>query len=234
MEPYFTTPLIIAEIIFSIMVLIALKNANTKNSVNKTLMFTIGTFLGLWLVSDYLMISNGFFSATGIPQVSFALALAIPVVIGVLAQKFWKPFASTINNMSTSSFLALQQMRTVFGILFFFTAALPVWFQTIGGIGDISAGIGAFLALRHYRKHPDNERQAIIKGNMAGILDFIIVLNLGLFIVLKNESPDVMFNMIPLYVVPIFILLHIFSLQKLRQLNSHHVSKKLEVSHENV
>ena len=96
MEPYFTTPLIIAEIVFSIMVLIALKNANTKNSVNKTLMFTIGTFLGLWLVSDYLMISNGFFSATGIPQISFAVALAIPVVIGVLAQKFWKPFASTI------------------------------------------------------------------------------------------------------------------------------------------
>ena len=111
---------------------------------------------------------------------------------------------------------------------------MPVWFQTIGGIGDISAGVGAFLALRHYRKHPDNERQAIIKGNVAGILDFIIVLNLGLFVVLRDESPDVMFNMIPLYVVPIFILLHIFSLQKLRQLNSPHVSKKLEVSHENV
>jgi len=226
MELYFTIPLIIAEIIFSIMVLIALKKANTNNSVNKTLMFTIGTFLGLWLVSDYLMIANGFFSATGIPQVAFAIALAIPVVIGVLAQKFWEPFGSTINNMSTSSFLALQQMRTVFGILFFFTAALPVWFQTIGGIGDISAGIGAFLALHHYRKYPGNERQAIIRGNLVGILDFIIILNLGLFVVLRNESPDVMFNMIPLYVVPIFILLHIFSLQKLRQLNSQYASEE--------
>jgi len=234
MEPYFTAPLIIIEVIFSAMVLSALKNASTGKRVKKTLMFTLGIVLTLWLVSDYLMLSNGFFSATGFPQIAFATALATPIILGLLAQKFWQPFTSAISNMSTANFLALQQMRAVFGVMFFFTASIPVWFQFIGGIGDIAAGIGAVFALRSFRKHPDKERQAIIKGNMMGILDFVIVLNLGLFVVLRNESPDIMFDLIPLYVVPIFILLHIFSLQRLGSLNSQKIDNKREASHENI
>ena len=230
MEPYFTIPLIITEVIFSIMVLAVLRNASDDKRDKKTLILTLGIVLTLWLTGDYLMLSNGFFSASGIPQVAFAVALGIPVVLGLLAQKLWKPFASAISNMSTANFLALQQMRVVFGVMFFFTAALPVWFQTIGGLGDISAGIGAIFALRHYQKHPDQEKQAIIKGNMVGILDFIIVLNLGLFVVLRNESPDIMFDLIPLFVVPIFILLHIFSLQRLSSLDSSRIDNKLETS----
>ena len=47
-----------------------------------------------------------------------------------------------------------------------------------------------------------------------GIFDFIIVLSFGAGVVLQNQSPDIPFNLIPLYVVPLFILLHIFSLQR--------------------
>lgn len=64
-----------------------------------------------------------------------------------------------------------------------------------------------------------DERLAIIYGNLVGILDFIIVLTLGLFVVLKDHSPDMMFNLIPLYVVPTFILLHIFSIERLFKLS---------------
>jgi len=85
MEPYFTAPLIIAEVIFSTMVLSALKNASTGKRVKKTLMLTLGIVLALWLVSDYLMLSNGFFSATGVPQIAFAIALATPIILGLLA-----------------------------------------------------------------------------------------------------------------------------------------------------
>lgn len=212
MEPYFTAALIFIEIIFSIMVLTTLRNNGGKNK----LILTLGIIFILWLTSDYALISKGFFSATGIPQIAFASALAIPVILGLLAQKFWGPLSKTINNIPTSSLLALQQMRVVFGMMFFFTSSIPLWFQLVGGLGDIAAGVGAFLALRFFNKHPDEERQTILKGNLVGILDFIIVLNLGLFVVLRTESPDIMFDLIPLYVVPIFILLHVFSLQKLK------------------
>ena len=97
-----------------------------------------------------------------------------------------------------------------------FTAAVPTWFQLLGGLGDIAAGIGAFLAISYYGRHRNNERKAIIRGNFTGILDFLIVLNLGVMVVLPGaESADNAFNLIPFYAVPIFILLHIFSLQRL-------------------
>ena len=88
-------------------------------------------------------------------------------------------------------------------------------FKYVGGLGDIAAGIGAIIALQAFRKGRLDERQVIIRGNAIGILDFITVLGLGAGIVLQEQSADIAFNLIPLYVVPMFILLHIFSLQRL-------------------
>lgn len=211
-ESVFTATLLIIEVIFSVMLLKTLKKSGGCSSLPIIL---AGVFI-VWLVSTYLMITNGFYSSTGMPQVAFTLGVVIPVVLGLLVAKFWKPLGRAIDNMSASDFLALQHMRAVFGVMFFFTAALPVWFQYLGGLGDIAAGVGAFFALRYLKKNPDMERKANIKGNLVGILDFVIVLNVGVMVVLDGHSPDMVFNLIPLYVVPLFILLHIFSLQKLR------------------
>jgi len=109
-------------------------------------------------------------------------------------------------------------MRSVFGVMFFFTASLPLWFQLVGGLGDIAAGIGAFFALKYFGSNSNKEHRAIIFGNLIGILDFIVVINFGVFVVLKDQSPDIMFDLVPLYVVPLFILLHMFSLLKLKRI----------------
>jgi len=212
-ESVFTSTLLIVEVIFSVMLLMKLKKAGASG----LLLLSLASIFIVWLVSAYMMLTNGFFSATGMPQVSFTMAIVIPVVLGLLAAKLWRPLGDAISYMSVSDFLALQHMRAVFGGLFFFTASLPVWFQYLGGLGDIAAGVGAFLALRYLVKNPDKEKQANIKGNLVGILDFIIVLNVGVMVVLDGHSPDMTFNLIPLYVVPLFILLHIFSLQRLRR-----------------
>ena len=230
MEPLFTFTVVFAEIIFSIFVLIVLGN----NGAHKPLVITIGILWAAWLAGVFTMLANGFFTATHMPQLAFALALATPVLCGLLAQKYYGPLNKVIHNIPTGSFLALQQFRVVFGVLFFFTASIPVWFQLIGGIGDIAAGIGAIFALRYFRMHPERENQAIIRGNLMGVLDFIVVLNLGLFVILKTESPDNMFDLIPLYVVPIFILLHIFSLQALRWPSKQQTGNTAVISHENI
>lgn len=145
--------------------------------------------------------------------------------IGFLTARAWRPLREVVDAISTRDVLRLQQMRAVFGVMFFFTAALPLWFQYLGGLGDIAAGIGAFLALRQLRAgserlDADRERRAIIGGNLVGILDFAVVLTLGVLIVLRDHSPDIAFDLIPLYVVPIFLLLHLVSLQRLSALGA--------------
>ncbi len=223
-ELNFTIALVILEIIFSVMVLGALRKADAKRNV----LVILGAVFMAWLGSVYYMVTHGFFSGTGIPQIAFTLAIAIPVILGLIAQQYWKPLGEVVENMTTESLLSLQRMRSAFGVMFYFTAALPVWFQYLGGLGDIAAGIGAFVALGYLRKNPDQEHSAIIRGNFVGLLDFAIVLNVGALIVLDGESPDIIFNLIPLYVVPIFILIHIFSLQKLKKL-AHYSGNKLPI-----
>lgn len=213
-ENTFTITLIILEIIFTLMLLKALSNAGAK----KNMLFIIAAIFSTWLITDYLLIANGFFSGTGMPQVAFTAAVVIPIIIGYLAITFYPPLRKVVGNMNTETFLLLQHMRSPFGILFFLTASLPLWFQLVGGLGDIAAGIGAFFALRLFRKKTLLERQTIIRGNFIGILDFIIVINFGVFVVLKDQSPDIMFDLIPLYVVPLFILFHIFSLMRLQKI----------------
>lgn len=220
----FTVALIALEAVFSLMILTTLG----KTGASKFVLMIIGTVFTLWLATTYVLLSQGFYTATGVPQLAFALGVTIPVVIGYLAKQLWQPLTKAVDAMSTKSFLLLQFMRAAFGIMFFFTAALPVWFQYTGGLGDIAAGFGAFLGLYCLYKNPNNERQAIIRGNLIGILDFIVVLSLGLIVVLSDHSPDIMFSLIPLYVVPLFILLHIFSLQRLSKINQKNNSEIID------
>ena len=210
-EITFTISLIIVEIIFSLMILKALSTAGAT----KCMLVAIAIIFAMWLMLDYSLISNGFFDAMGMTQVVFTITVVIPIVIGFLAIELYKPLKKIVYSMNTKTFLRLQFMRSAFGVLFFFTAALPVWFQYIGGLGDIAAGISAFLAFRYFQKNPDKEYQAIIRGNVIGILDFVIVINLGVLVVLSDHSADIMFNLIPMYVVPLFILLHVYSLMRL-------------------
>lgn len=211
-ETIFTITLIIVEIIFTFMVLKALSNAGAK----KPMLLVLAVVFFAWLMTDYLLIANGFFSSTGMQQFAFTAAVIIPIIIGYTAIRLYKPLRQVVEAMTTESLLRLQYMRSAFGILFFLTAALPLWFQLVGGLGDIVAGIGAFLALRYFRNNPKKERETIIRGNALGILDFIIVINLGVLVVLKDQSADIMFDLIPLYVVPQFILFHVFSLMRLK------------------
>lgn len=211
-EPAFTSTLIFLEILFSAAVLKTLGSAGGR----WPLLTLVGAVLAAWLATMYTLIHWGFFSATGIPQLTFTLAVAIPVILGYAGVRRYSPLREVVDLMTTSDLLRLQYWRAAFGVMFFLTGALPHWFKLVGGLGDIAAGLAAIAALAMYRDRPELERKAIIRGNVVGILDFAIVLTLGAGVVLQNQSPDIAFDLIPLYVVPIFILLHVFSLQRMK------------------
>lgn len=214
-EPIFTITLIILELSFSAVLLRTL----LKAGLSKTTVTLIAIIFALWLTATYILLNIGFFSATGVQQISFTIAIVLPVFLGCFAVWKSQSLRRVISVFTTEDFLYLQYWRAVFGVMFFFTNELPMWFKYVGGLGDIAAGIGAFLVVQSFRKDHIDEKQTIIRGNLIGILDFIVVLGFGAGVVLQHQSADIAFNLIPLYVVPLFILLHIFSLQRLRKSN---------------
>jgi len=213
-ETVFTFTLVMFEIAFSAAVLRTL----ALGGASRTMLVMIGFVLGAWLATVYALLAIGFFAATEMPQLSFSVGVALPAVLGYVVALSYGPLRRTVDAISTKDFLKLQYWRAAFGILFFFTDALPFWFKCVGGLGDIAAGVGAFVAADYLKRRPTKERAAILRGNIVGILDFAVVLNLGVFVVLNNQSPDIAFDLIPLYVVPVFILLHIASVGRLRRM----------------
>ena len=95
--------------------------------------------------------------------------------------------------------------------------AIPTAFALDGGYGDIAAGVlgglAAFLIVLGAR--PAVTRSALAVFSVVGLLDFAIVLSLGLT-TLDPNAPFAAFYpflLIPAFVVPLFMLTHIYVLR---------------------
>ena len=216
-ETAYSVALITAEVIFSFEILRRLRNSGASG----TLISLIAAAMITWLVSMFWLLKTNAFSSSSNPQLSFVLAVFIPTALGLFAIYYFKPLKGLIRALSVKDLIYLQYWRAAFGFMFFFTDHLPLWFKFIGGLGDIAAGFAPFVAVHLFLKSDQNkfvEKKALLLGNVVGIIDFVLVLNLGVFIVLKTMTSDIVFNLIPLYVVPLFILLHVISYQRWRKL----------------
>ena len=105
-ENDYTMALIALEVIFSLMILIALSKAGASMSV----LMIIATVFTAWFVSAYILLAQGFYANADIPQLVFVFGVILPVVIGYLAKQFWSPLTKAVDAMSTKSFLLLQFM----------------------------------------------------------------------------------------------------------------------------
>lgn len=204
----FTTLLLGTMTVFSLVVLRTIHRASGATRV----VATIGVAFASWMVATILLLSQGLLNAGNYTIPLFGIVVVGPFIAGLVAYSRSDQLRSAISTMTTVDFLQIQLWRSPFGVFFFFTADLPLWFQLLGGIGDIAAGLGAAAALRYLQRNPQNETRGIIMGNTIGLADFALVLSSGMAFVVPDVSLDLGFNLIPLYAVPIFFLTHAASL----------------------
>ncbi|NBC49064.1 MAG: hypothetical protein GVY22_14000 [Gammaproteobacteria bacterium] len=65
-EPVYAATLVVLEILFTLMLLAVLRSSGAR----APLLIIIGSTCMLWLAGVYLLLANGFFSATGMPQLT--------------------------------------------------------------------------------------------------------------------------------------------------------------------
>jgi hypothetical protein len=153
-----------------------------------------------------------------------------PIVIGVLAFFSW-PLLRRIVASVPNTWLVGVQFYRVLGVIFVVLCAgghLPGIFALPAGLGDTLVGILAPFAAVSLARSPKTSANRARLWNLLGIADLIIAVTLGF---LTSPSPLQMFafdrpsgliamfplSLIPVYAVPLSILLHLASLQKLRQ-----------------
>jgi hypothetical protein len=208
----------------------ALRAAGKPSTEVARLVSTLGIVLFCWLGLALFLGWLGIFrSAVGQPVPYIALAIGIPVLTGALLLRGSKQFQEIIRVIPQSWLVGFQFYR-VLGVIFLILHAaglLPGVFALPAGCGDIIVGLTAVLVGVGYAQN----RKLVGLWNWFGIGDLVVAIGTGFltapsrFQLSSLDAPNYLIGsfplvMIPIYAVPLSIVLHLASLTKLRQKQS--------------
>ncbi len=189
-----------------------------------------GVYLLGWLVLAFVLGSAGVFQAT--PSRAFS-PVAVGIAVTVLTGMFLLSRSSALNAVFAAiplPWLAGVQLYRVLGLNFlvlYALGSLPAEFAIPAGAGDVVVGLAApvvgYLFYKGYRW----SCLAVLSWNIAGILDLVVAVATGFltspgpFQTLALETPNELITafplvLVPLYAVPLSILLHLAALKRLK------------------
>jgi len=175
----------------------------------------------------------GFYGGTAsrIPTIQYGLL--IPIALGILFYLRWPSFRHVVRTIPQPWLVGVQLFR-VAGLIFLILLAdgkLPAQFAMPAGIGDVLVGLAApFVALATARGW--RYSNALMRTwNLLGLADLVVAVGTGFLTsrsplqLLALDHPNELIGryplvMIPVFLVPIAILLHLVSLQRLRETKS--------------
>lgn len=184
--------------------------------------------IGWFLVAAATSIAGFYRPTSGPPTIQYGLL--IPIVVGVGLFLTW-PLLRRIVESVPNTWLVGVQFYRVLGVIFVALYAgrhLPGVFALPAGLGDTLVGILAPFAAASLARSPETSVNRARLWNLLGIADLVVAVTLGF---LTSPSPLQMFafdrpsgliamfplSLIPVFAVPLSILLHFASLQKFRQ-----------------
>jgi hypothetical protein len=221
-----------ADIIIAFVLLFGVNRALLGLGRTKADRVRIVSILGIvlfgWLVLALFLGWQGIFRSALNQQVPYiALAIGIPILVGALFIRGSKQVREIIAAVAQSQLVAFQFYR-VLGVTFLVLYAagqLPGIFALPAGCGDVMVGLTALLVGARAARS-DND-QLVTLWNWLGIGDLVIAMATGFlsassrFQIFSLDAPNVLIGSFPLVMVPIFavplsIVLHLASLSKIR------------------
>lgn len=208
--------------------LIALALVLIPSSRQRALATTSLGLLVAWYAVVYVFAEAGAFKVVGPGGIPTLAVAFIPVVAGLLVILLSGPVRRMITEPGVpAGLIAVQTYRLVGGtfLLLFAVHRLPAIFGILAGGGDMLVGASAWAVANSVR----NGRLARgVVWNLLGLLDLVVAVSLGVaFSPAFHLSPDgittaaltVLPNvLVPAFLVPVSILLHVASLRTLRSM----------------
>lgn len=183
--------------------------------------FRLALLLVLWYGLAYWVVSNGLMGPwrndLGLPNLVIAMALPVAIGVALLSRPGFTRILDAVPLSWLAGFHSLRILFGIFFLAFYEMDAIPAAVGLEGGYGDIAAGIlGGLAALLIVLKaRPAVTWTALAVFSTVGLLDFAVVLYLGLTMLTANApfAAFYPFLMIPVYVVPLFLLTHFYVLR---------------------
>jgi len=191
-----------------------------------------GVVLAIWFVLVVVLGTGGAFAGPpGRPPLPILVAVLAPLALFYTASRLSSRFHGLVMAADLRILISMQAWRAGgLGFLALYAhGVLPGFFAFPAGLGDIAIGVTAPLVLLTLLRRPDFvASRRFRRWNWLGILDLVVALSLGAFgSMLASGVPGeittgVMALMpeviIPAYLVPIFLMLHMASLMQSRRL----------------
>jgi hypothetical protein len=226
---FLSAVIVAADIIIALLLLLGVRRALLTLGKSKVdivrIVSTLGFVLFGWLALALFLAGKGIFrSALYQPVPYIAIAIGIPILVGTLFVRGSNQVREIIASVPQSQLVAFQFYRVI-GATFLILHAgghLPGIFALPAGYGDLLVGLAALLIGTRYASND----QLIQLWNWFGIIDLVVALATGFlsapsrFQMFSLDAPDFLIGsfplvMIPIFAVPLSIVLHLASLTKM-------------------
>jgi|SRR5260370_5064264 len=207
----------------------ALKRARWTDRDRRHVVLSVATLLLGWYLVTLLLSWFEFYrgASSRVPTIQYGLL--IPIIVGVVLAWKWKMLGRVIESVPQGWIVSVQLYRAL-GLMFLVLYAvgrLPGVFALPAGIGDIIVGLVAPVVGVAYARNPSSAAGLVRAWNAFGIIDLIVAVGSGLLTspspiqMLAFKAPNELISafplvMVPVFLVPLSILLHFASLKKLR------------------
>lgn len=168
----------------------------------------------------------GVFDSEPRTPVPLGLTVVVPVAVfgaWYLTSTRFRQFVSSLD-MRLLTAAHLWRVAGVASLIRYQQGALPGVLAIPAGCGDIAIGITAPILAWYWK--PPHPRRTLIVWNVLGTLDLVLVVTLGLVassslvgVLAGDVSTRLMgqfpFSLVPTFLVPLFLILHLISLTRL-------------------
>jgi len=192
--------------------------------------WSISMLLLTWFLAALILSRSGFYQGASSRLPTIPFGLLIPIAAGIVLFWRWPPLRRIIESVPQSWIVSVQVYR-VEGLIFLTLYAggwLPVAFSWPAGVGDVIVGLLAPVVGIAYSRGVRGSTGLLWAWNLLGIADLVVAVTTGFLTspsplqVLALDRPNELISsfplaLIPVFLVPLSLLLHFASLQKLRQ-----------------
>lgn len=210
----------------------ALKRSGWPDGERRKAVGSIGALLTLWFFAALVPSRAGFYHglAGGMPTIQYGLLIPIALLMGLFL--LW-PFLRRVVDAVPQEWIVGVQFYRVLGVIFlvlYVVGSLPAAFALPAGLGDLATGLLAPFVGIAYARNPHEQAGRLRAWNVLGLIDLVVAVATGFltspspFQLLSLSKPNELISafplvMIPVFLVPLSLLLHFASLWKMRRAN---------------
>ena len=183
-----------------------------------------------WLALSIALAARGVYHVEGDALPTIQFGIVPPILIGIFLVWRSDAVARLIDAVPQEWLVGVQLYRAL-GVIFlilFASGKLPGLFAWPAGVGDIAVGLLAPVVALAYARAPHDTAGLVRAWNVFGILDLVVAVTIGFMTAPSAIQPiqvepnsDLMtvlpMVLIPVYLVPLSIMLHLASLAKLHR-----------------